>query len=126
MFPGLRTISVQFFFSVGLKRGGEVQYLNICPLFTRSGAVIPFFELMVNNVFLSRGEAELYAERIRHLSERQIISHNARRLFLVSGYEHREGRYLKQLKRMHQCYNALFWAFGSKARARIEKCICYY
>ena len=121
MFAGLRTISVQFFFSAGLQKDGQVQHLNICPLFTRSGAVIPFFELMVNNVFLSQDEAELYAERIRHLPERRVILYNARRLFLISGYEHGEGRYLKQLKRMHQCYNSLFWAFGARERETMEK-----
>jgi hypothetical protein len=121
MFPGLRTISVQFFFNVGLRRDGRVEYLNICPLYTRIGFVIPFFELMVTNVFLSRQEVGHYVERIRHFPARQVIFHNARRLYLASSYEHRVGRYLKQLKRMHQCYNCLRWAFEPKEQEAIEK-----
>jgi hypothetical protein len=119
MFAGIRSVSVQFFFSVGLRRGDRVQYLNICPLFVRTGTVIPFFELMVNNLFLSREDARRYVQQIRHLGPREVIAFNAKRLFLASEWEFRSGRYLKQLKRMHQCYNSLMWVFAPEERDAI-------
>lgn len=120
MFPGIREISVQFFYSVGIKKGGKVVYLNVSPLYEKAGSPIPLFDLMVNNVFLSAKDVNTYKTRLMYLPPKQIIINNAKRVYLQSLYEYESGNYLKQLKRIHQCYNSLKWSFAPQERTAIE------
>jgi len=120
MFSGIREVSVQFFYSVGIEKDGKIIYLNVSSLYDKAGSPIPFFDLMVNNVFLSTEDAEVYRKRIMHLSEREIIVNNAKRMYLQSLINYQSGNYLKQLKRMHQCYYSLKWSFSSPEQSYIE------
>lgn len=120
MFPGIRDVPFQMFFSVGVKYAGKVNYIDVTPLYDKAGAPIPVFDSMVKNVFLSAADVELYKKRLAHLPAKEIILYSATDLYLTSLREHNDGNYLKQIKRLHQTYNGLKWAFAPSEQNRLE------
>jgi hypothetical protein len=120
MFPGVRDISFQMFFSVGVKNKGKVTYIDVSPLYDKAGMPIPFFDAMVKNVFLSSGDVELYKKRLAHLPEKEIILYSVTEMYLASLSEHHRVNYLKQIKRLHQTYNGLKWAFTPSEQSQLE------
>ncbi len=120
MFSGIRDISFQMFFDVGIERGNEITYINVIPLYDKVGVPIPLFDAMVKNVFLSAADADTYKKRLQHLPVKEIILYSMTDLYLTSLREHNAGDYLKEAKRLHQTYNDLKWAFSPSEQARIE------
>jgi hypothetical protein len=120
MFSGIRDVSLQMFFSVGLKNNGKVDYVDVAPLYDRVGEPIPIFDAMVKNVFLSPTDVELYRKRLAHLPAKEIILYSAIEIYLASVREHNAENYLKQIKRLHQTYNGLKWAFAPAEQNRLE------
>jgi hypothetical protein len=123
MFSGIRDISFQIFFNIGIKRGGEITYLNVIPLYDKVGVPIPLFDGMVKNIFLSPTDADTYKKTLQHLPTKEIVLYSMTDLYLTSLREHEAGDYLKQVKRLHQTYNDLKWAFSPSEQAGVESAL---
>ncbi len=120
MFRGLREVSVQFFFTAAIQTDEGPRFLNVCPLYEKGGRPIPFYDMMLTNVFLSREEAGRYLRRVRHLNAEEVLRLNGPRLYRISQKEYRRGRFLKQLKRMHQYFNVSGGMWQPARRQAIE------
>ena len=123
MFSGIRDISFQIFFHIGIKRGRDVTYLTVIPLYDKVGVPIPLFDAMVKNVFLSPADADTYRKTLQHLPTKEVVLYSLTDLYLTSVREHAAGDDLKQVKRLHQTYNDLKWAFSPSEQARIESAL---
>jgi hypothetical protein len=120
MFSGIRDISLQIFFSVGLIKQDEIIYINVSPLYDKLGVPISFFDAMVKNVFLSGEDVQTYQKRLMHLPAKDIILRSVVGLYRASLRESDSGDYLKEIKRLHHIYNGLRWAFSRSDQSEIE------
>jgi hypothetical protein len=120
MFSGIRDVSLQFFFTVGIKTDKNVIELNVSPLYDPAGTAISFFDAMAKVIFLYKEHVEIYKKRLMHLPAQDIMLHSVIDLYRAAVREHNNGHYLKQIKRLHQTYNGLQWAFSPSDRAEIE------
>lgn len=120
LFRGIRDISFQMFFSVGVKVKDTIVNLNISPLYDKEGRPIPMFEAVRMDAFLSPHDAEVYRKILLHMPLEQTFTQSSLDLYLASLREYQAGNYLKQTKRLHGSYEGMQSAFSPSEQREIE------